>query len=175
MADKSCAKSNSSEAPSQCEPQYALHKGEIGFNMDDHRAIAGNTTILSYDEVCQWACKAELIDCECGCHDYIDYLCSPVLSPCESVIKGFSPGPARDHRILQILRAGHRPDFDNYVRVHQPDLLKQHEWATEIIREYREGMAIVEKIQANAIIYQELLRKDPEEHMRDVDEDIVSV
>lgn len=116
--------------------------------MDHPLSIGTETSILSYDEVCRWGCRPELISCECGCRDYIDYLCSPLLSPCESIIEGFSPGPARDHRILQILRAGHRPDFDNYIRVHRPDLLKRHESALAIVADYRKGMQIVERIQA---------------------------
>ncbi|KAE9385006.1 hypothetical protein BT96DRAFT_950157 [Gymnopus androsaceus JB14] len=161
------------EASPQCQPQHELQKGELYGSLDKQSPI----TIIpaSYKENCQFSCNEDLASCECGCRDYLAYLHRPLLSACESIIEGFTPGPARDRQILQILRAGHRPDFDNYVRVHRHDLLERHEAALAIVRDYREGMAIVEKIRANAIIYEELLREDPEDGMQDVDEEILPV
>ncbi|KAE9398412.1 hypothetical protein BT96DRAFT_940188 [Gymnopus androsaceus JB14] len=148
----------------QGEPPSDLRKGETGCQVDKHPPII---TTPTYDPNCQFDSEAELATCECGCRDYQAYLDQPLLSPCESVIKGFSPGPARDRHILRILRAGHRPDFNNYVRVHRPDLLRRHEFAMEIVREYRESMQIVERSRANAIVYEELLREDPEEQIQE--------
>ncbi|KAE9383379.1 hypothetical protein BT96DRAFT_951398, partial [Gymnopus androsaceus JB14] len=145
------------EASPQCQPQHELQKGELYGSLDKQSPI----TIIpaSYEENCQFSCNEDLASCECGFHDYLAYLHRPLLSACESIIEGFMPGPARDRQILQILRAGHRPDFDNY----------------QLSVTTGRRMAIVEKIRANAIIYEELLREDPEDGMQDVDEEILPV
>lgn len=151
------------EASPQCQPQHELQKGELYGSVSWYyflklsyerlnRSLDKQSPITiipaSYEENCQFSCNEDLASCECGCRDYLAYLHRPLLSACESIIEGFTPDPARDRQILQILRAGHRPDFDNYVRVHRHDLLERHEAALAIVRDYREGMAIVEKIRA---------------------------
>ncbi|KAE9387444.1 hypothetical protein BT96DRAFT_1005106 [Gymnopus androsaceus JB14] len=170
MAVKPSFMSKPLEASPQCQPQHELQKGELYGFLDKQSPI---TTIpSSYKENCQFACNAELASCECGCCDYLVYLHCLLLSASESIIKGFTPGPARNCQILQILRAGHCPNFNNYICVHHPDLREQHKAALAIVHDSREGMAIVE---SNAIIYKELLRKDREDEMQDVDEEISPV
>lgn len=89
-----------------------------------------------------------IVRCECGCCDCYDYLHLPLLTACESVIDGFSPGSARDRQLLQILRAGHRPDVESYMREHRPDLVERHLAATAIVDEYQATMRLVDERRA---------------------------
>lgn len=101
------------------------------------------------DEVlrsCQTIVNGLIVRCECGCCDCYDYLELPLLTACESIIAGFSPGLARDRQFLQILRAGHRPDIEAYVREHRPDLIDRHEAATAIVAEYQATQKLLDKL-----------------------------
>ncbi|KAE9384816.1 hypothetical protein BT96DRAFT_950296 [Gymnopus androsaceus JB14] len=120
-----------------------LHHGERNVDMDafmqsllaeqanqldeQSRRLSVLATQLSYDLNCRCPQQGNVGQCKCKhCKDDHVYT-GPLLSKCESIAWAFMPGKATDRQILRVLRAGHRPDVQEYVCLHRPDLRERHE------------------------------------------------